>query len=177
MKTLIIITTITLAACLLFKRAEAQLLPLNTADTSTFKRAHNLYAELLGPGILLSVNYDLRFSNNRNGLGGRFGLGYASDDNSSLFTIPVQLNYLIGDKSNFFELGIGATYISFDDIENRSGSFFGFDDFKTVLGTTTIGYRYQPVKGGINFRGSWNPVFNSSGLYPAFFGLSLGYSF
>jgi len=32
--------------------------------------------ELGGQGLLLTANYDTRFGNSRNGLGGRAGIGY-----------------------------------------------------------------------------------------------------
>ncbi|MDT3404850.1 hypothetical protein [Mucilaginibacter terrae] len=139
-------------------------------------RAQNVYAELLGPGLLFSLNYDTRFGKARNGWGGRAGAGYVSADDNSILTLPVQVNYLLGKKGKYFEVGLGATFISTNG-SNKEDDFFVFDDVNTTIGTMTFGYRYQPVDGGFNFRASLNPVFNKNNFIPYYFGLSFGYTF
>lgn len=181
MKTLIKITLIIfLSSGLWSNSAKAQ------GDTTS--RAQNVYVELFGPGITFSANYDSRFSKRQDGFGGRAGLGYASDSDFSIFSIPLQVNYLLGNKGKYFEMGLGATYVNFSGSDTyaflgESSTYFYTDNSasrykeSTVLGTTTFGYRSQPVNGGFNFRGSINPVFNSNGFYPFFFGVSFGYTF
>jgi hypothetical protein len=139
------------------------------------KRAQNIYAEFLGQGLIFSVNYDTRFSNKRNGIGGRIGFGGVGGDGDSFVTIPVSLNYLLGDANgkNFFEVGLGATYAS---LSSNSDSFFS-DGGSTVIGTMSFMYRLQPVKSGFSFRGGFTPIFSSEGFIPYFVGLSLGYTF
>lgn len=159
------------------KPACAQVPTSAQKDSTQQKRAQSIYAELLGPGLLLSINYDARFTKRRDGWGGRLGVGYLADRSSSLITIPLQLNYLIGQNTHFLELGLGATYINYnDDTDHDEAYFFSLDDLSVVFGTTTIGYRYQPVNSGFNFRGSINPLFNTHGIYP-FLGISFGYTF
>ncbi|TAF47243.1 MAG: hypothetical protein EAZ64_00780 [Sphingobacteriales bacterium] len=80
-------------------------------NTPTVKRAQNVYVELLGQGIFLTANYDTRFANKRDGRGGRAGIGFISAGSSAITTIPIGINYLIGKKSSFFEVGLGVTYI------------------------------------------------------------------
>ena len=161
---------------------------LAQAQSDTASSAQNVYVELLGPGITFSGNYDSRFSKRQDGLGGRVGIGYASDSDFSIFSIPLQVNYLLGNKGKYFEMGLGATYVNFSGSDTyaflgESSTYFYTDNSSrryresTVLGTTTFGYRSQPVNGGFNFRGSINPVFNSNGFYPFFFGVSFGYTF
>ncbi|OIQ63806.1 hypothetical protein GALL_546520 [mine drainage metagenome] len=146
------------------------------SDTTLNVRAQNVYIELGGPGLLFSANYDTRFSQRRDGLGGRIGLGFIETGGASVVTVPLELNYLLGKKDKYFEIGLGATYASF----NSGSSFLSFDSTpvtsNTVLGTMTFGYRYQPVDGGFNFRASFNPIFDSSNFVP-YFGLSFGYTF
>lgn len=141
------------------------------ADSSATTRAQNVYVELLGQGILLSANYDTRFSNKRNGIGGRIGIGYIAGGGDNVTTIPIGLNYLLGKGKSFFEIGLGVTYFSGklnDDI---------FDlKFKNFVGTTSFSYRLQPVNSGFSFRGGLTPIFGSGYFYP-FYGLSLGYTF
>jgi len=168
MKTLFKITITTLAIIALFVKPTA-------AQTDGGPRAQNVYVELGGPGLLFSANYDTRFSNRRDGMGGRIGAGYISVDGNSLFTLPIQANYLLGKQGKYFEIGLGATFVSTDG--NSRDEFLSFDDTSNVIGTMTFGYRYQPVNGGFNFRASINPVFNSSNFVPYFAGISFGYTF
>lgn len=139
----------------------------------TEKRAQNVFVELLGQGLLFSANYDTRFSNKRNGIGGRAGIGYISADGSSIITVPVSLNYLLGNGKNFFEVGLGATYVG---VESDQIGLFDEDD-SAVIGTMSFMYRLQPVGSGFSFRGGLTPVFTSEGFIPYYAGISLGYTF
>lgn len=135
------------------------------------------YVELAGPGIF-SANYDMRFSNKEDGLGGRIGIGgFSINDNYdgkfSLITIPVGLNYLLGkDGKNYFEVGAGFTYI-------RAGA--GFEGESSTLessfGNLTFGYRLAPANGGFMFKAQITPIFNSYGFIPYYFGIGFGYKF
>jgi hypothetical protein len=169
------------------------------AQADTTKRAQNVFVELLGAGITISANYDTRFSNKRDGLGGRVGAGYLSTSNGNLLTIPVQLNYLLGKKGKYFEVGLGATFGSMNNrsrsfrtvTDNSNGETITYllpDDDSDVLGvnynrssgfigTMTLGYRYQPLTSGFSFRGYINPVLDRHEFIPYFFGLSFGYTF
>src|ERR1035438_2645049 len=73
--------------------------------------AKAVYLEAGGPG-LLSVNYDMRFTQTQNGAGFRVGIGAFSINSVSVLTIPLGVNYLIGHQTNFFEVGAGYTYMS-----------------------------------------------------------------
>jgi len=144
------------------------------AQTVAGARAQNIFIELGGPGLLLSANYDARFTNRHDGIGGRIGIGYVSISDNSLLTIPVQFNYLLGKNNRYFELGIGATFINSKGDER---DFLSLDDAKGTIGTMTFGYRYQPEDGGFNFKASLNPIFNSSTFFPFFGGVGVGYTF
>ncbi len=135
------------------------------------KRAQNIFVEFLGQGLLFTANYDTRFSKRRNGLGGRIGIGAIGSDGDNLVTIPVSLNYLLGNGKNFFEIGLGATYLSVPD------DFFFSDGSNSVIGTMAFMYRLQPIKSGFSFRGGFTPIFDSKGFIPYYVGLSLGYTF
>ncbi|WP_157687327.1 hypothetical protein [Pedobacter psychrophilus] len=139
----------------------------------TQKRAQNVYAEILGQGLLFSVNYDTRFSNKRTGLGGRVGFGGIGGGGESFITVPVSLNYLLGDGKNLFEIGLGATYAS---LATNDDFLFG-DGGSTVLGTMAFMYRLQPIKSGFSFRGGITPFFSSEVFVPYYVGFSLGYTF
>lgn len=136
------------------------------------KRAQNVFVEIGGQGLLFTANYDTRFSNKRNGLGGRAGIGYMSIDGENVTTAPISVNYLLGKGKHFFEVGLGATFIGSSD-----GTAILFENEGAVLGTMSFSYRLQPVDSGFSFRAGFTPIFNSSDFIPYFAGLSLGYSF
>lgn len=158
---------------------------LNKAATDTIakkvKRAKSVYAELFGPGLLFSGNYDFRFARKRDGLGARIGFGFLSHDERRMISFPVQINYLIGKGSDFFEIGLGASYlkVNYQDVTtmpNYRPKYFGFGPGSVLIGTTTFGYRYQPVDGNFSFRASLNPLFNDK-LFTPSGGVSIGYLF
>jgi hypothetical protein len=142
-------------------------------------RAQNAFVEIGGQGLLFTANYDSRFGNRRNGLGGRIGVGYIAADGSNATTIPVALNYLLGNSGkHFFEIGLGATIIA----AKVDGSFFFEDDNvvernSNVIGTMSFSYRLQPVNNGFSLRAGLTPIFNGDFFLPYFAGVSIGYTF
>lgn len=149
----------------------------NTANAQTNQRAQNAFLEVGGAGLSISANYDTRFSDQRNGFGVRAGLGYLPAAFFSVVAVPVQINYLLGSKSHFLELGAGATYLKVgDDNKNDDdNNFLSFTAVTGVIGTSTIGYRYQPVNGGFSFRVSANPMFGETVQLTG--GASIGWTF
>ena len=156
---------------IIFLVAGSSTLVAQSSDTT--KRAQNVYFELLGPGILYSANYDTRFSKRQDGLGIRGGVSYTNIDDLSIFSLPVQLNYLLGKNGRYFEMGFGATYAT------GGGDIFGEDNGNesTVFGTMTFGYRRQPVEGGFMFRAGVSPIITQGSFIPYWPYLSFGYSF
>jgi hypothetical protein len=139
------------------------------------KRAQNVFIELGGQGLTFTANYDSRFGNRRDGLGGRAGIGYFAVDGDKLTTIPISLNYLLGKGNKFFEIGLGATYTS---VNMQSGDFlFDNNTGSNVIGTMSFAYRVQPVDSGFSFRIGLSPIFNKDNFIPYYGGLSLGYTF
>lgn len=139
------------------------------------ERAQSFYFELLGPGITYSFNYDTRFQNTLNGLGGRAGVGYIAIDGNTVFSTPLMLNYLLGKEGRYFEMGLGATYISFTGDSDENDVLFV--DESQVFGTMVFGYRRQPVDGGFMFRAGISPIFGQGNFVPYYGYLSLGYTF
>ena len=135
------------------------------------------YAEIGGPG-LASVNFDTRFAKKEDGLGGRIGIGGFSisdgvGDHVGIVTIPVGLNYLIGkDKKNYFELGVGFTYVG-----AKASANDGSTNFHSSFGNITLGYRLAPERGGFFFKAEITPVFGDGFFIPYFAGIGFGYKF
>jgi hypothetical protein len=162
------------------------------------------YLELGGAGVIYSFNYDFRFNSQKmDSWGMRVGVGGYSTSNDSFFSLPVVINKLYGRGPHFFEMGLGLTFLTFDEgsFSNSnycvSGSFdsngnyvcleysddapyqiiLPVDSNPTLMGTMNIGYRRVPVNGGFTWKASLTPVFNNNGFWPLFFGVGLGYAF
>lgn len=161
------------------------------AKTSIGKSS--FFAELGGPGILFSANYDTRFKQSRLGFGGRVGIGfvttydehydpvtgqYLGDDQAAAITFPVQLNYIFGkgNSPHTFEVGGGVTYAS-KKLNIMNFDSYGNEDHRTQLfGTFCFMYRRQPVDGGFSWRIGFTPLVGS-GAVQFFGGASVGYNF
>jgi hypothetical protein len=146
----------------------------------------SFYAELGGVGILFSANIDTRFNKSSLGWGGRAGIGFVTADEltitggnyeyelRSVFTLPVQVNYIFGkqDSPHTFEVGAGVTYVGkeleiFNFYEDQTSQWFG---------TASFMYRRQPVKGGFIWRAGFTPLIAKGYIQPTG-GISVGYSF
>ena len=132
-----------------------------------------LFLELGGPGLAISLNYDQRFSGGKEGWGYRVGMGYFGDGGNTVFTIPLQVNYLIGSNGKYFEFGGGTTFLN--TTGDNTGKTFIFDRITGFIGTATIGVRYEPEK-SLNFRLGFVPIFSNDEIIYAG-GFSVGYTF
>lgn len=101
-----------------------------------------VYALLGGAAPFLSVLYDRRIFKTPNGLGFAIGLGGYFDENNSLRSIPITINYLFGKEKHFLELGVSATYVN-----GPTKLFVGEATYDKFIYIGTIGYRYQTAKG------------------------------
>ena len=127
------------------------------------------YFQLGGAGPILSVVYDRRFNKRVNGLGFGVGLGFWAETDISIFSIPVQVNYLLGKQNHFIELAGGTTYVT------AAESFFD-TDASGFIHHINIGYRHQPTRGGFFFRGGFSPLFFGSESVTSFY-LGFGHNF
>lgn len=139
-----------------------------------------VYVELLGNGLLYSVNYDRLFTDNVSGrIGAMFVAGEDEEGDSGYALItPIIASYLFGQGSSKFEAGLGVAlgYASVDGLDfGEEGA--GVDESGAgVIGTGVLGYRYQRPDGGFVFRVGLTPLFDDSGFAP-WFGVSFGYGF
>ena len=142
--------------------------------------SHAIYAELGGPGMLLSLNYDSRLSSRKDGLGIRAGIGTSFGKDPSFVSVPVGLNYLVGHGGNYFEGGAGITYVDIDNATPNQRFSIGNKDYdhtaRLVFGNIVLGYRHQVSDAGVNVRAGISPFFGggTAGMLPYF---SLGYNF
>ena len=138
------------------------------------------YAELGGPGVIMSANFDARFNPNaRLGFGYRLGVGFGVGEfqeginqwgytdyvTRTYYSIPLGLNYVLGkpNSPHTFEVGAGVTFLT------RKVALYYYDVEKTgnVIGALTFMYRIMPVNGGFSFRVGLTPIIGTGGdLYP-----------
>jgi len=141
-----------------------------------------LYFELFGQGLLYSINYDYRLTPE---IG--FRAGYSSWTLKPFFLLiagelkftsfPLMVNYLTKGESGHLELGVGImpSTVTLQGREILFGS--AVDGKKSVLlGTATIGYRWQPFDGGTLFRIGLTPLFTRQKIMMTG-GVSVGYTF
>ena len=163
------------------------------------------YGEFFGPGVTMSVNFDARFNaGERLGLGYRIGVGYGFegiDDKfiealkefdivefhteflinvhkgvqSTFYTVPIGLNYVIGkpQRASCFEIGAGATFFS----KKVTMYTLQYEKAGYAIGYLSFMYRFMPINGGFSFRAGITPIIGTAGdLFPMF-AIGLGYSF
>ncbi|WP_199879779.1 hypothetical protein [Prevotella vespertina] len=155
-----------------------------------------VYLELLGASNMVGINYDQRF-NDHTKWGWRAGVSFAFGNNSNFFgndgsiryySVPLEVNYLLGSQKNNLEVGAGANvgiYNSHDrDIQTLEGpvtltpdqqahlitqktingktiTFLGYNTSHNRFGYYffgNIGYRHVSNKGFL-FRVGVNPSF------------------
>lgn len=141
------------------------------------KRPRTAFIEVGGAGLALTLNYDTRFGQTRDKWGYRVGAGYYNTGANSVFSVPLQVNYLYPIKqstSSFLEGAAGTTFLI--SRGSTRGTFLQFDNITGFCGTASVGYRYQQENGGINFRIVFDPIVYDEGiLFEG--GFSIGYTF
>ena len=146
--------------------------------------SHNqsLFLELGGNGLGFSANFDSRFKKSDKGLGYRIGIGLLPGvdavviETSTWFILPFGINYLAGKAPNYFEAGLGGTFVSgnagdsFDEFFGESGR----EKFSTVAFVPSAGYRHAREGKSFTWRVFVSPFVTGGG---AFFwgGVSLGF--
>lgn len=143
-------------------------------EGKTSANASQVYLEAGGSAIFYSINYDGRFGKFENGFGMRVGIGGATRGGSGYVAIPLQVNYLLGNKGQYMEIGGGITFVS-----TSISDFFDDEDVSasTVGGSFVLGFRKQPFgKKGLTWRVAFTPFVSSGGITP-FAGASIGFRF
>lgn len=145
---------------------------LTSTPAQAQEAKNSVFTELAGNSLIYSVNYDRRFGPKWTG---RIGVMSAGVGDVSLTFVPIMGNYLLGSGNHRFEIGAGPQI--FNASIEGSGSFSGINESGTfIAGTATLGYRYQPMDGGFQFRIGVTPSFTAFGFIP-WAGLSFGYAF
>jgi len=162
-------------------------------------RQKSIFVEFLGSGLSIATgNFDIRFNKgNPEGLGMRVGIGGGaiSEDpligegstKTKMFSIPLEVNYILGKKNFALEAGCSLTYVSITE----DSTFKLFGDYTTshesenvIVSYVPIGFRLKPKVNGFMLKFNLGPLFNFSGpnliadeKVTIWGGLAAGYSF
>lgn len=150
-----------------------------TSDVSgqSLSKRNTIYVELLGNGLLTSINYEGQLLKETR-LNFHIGTGIYGGQ-STYLTIPLGLHYLIkvSKAESYIDLGFGATYSKADVslyaiVEHRDPNYKNTDYWNYI---PSIGYR-KITKKNLMYRFSITPVLNHHISLP-YFGFSFGKSF
>jgi len=159
-------------------------------DSPSFDGFHkSISYQFKGFNYTRGFRYDMRLVRGKmNGIGFSVGLsdfnGTRTENNIStrekVVGIPIELNYVIGERKHGFITGLGAipTYNK-EEVIRRSfdGSDMELQGLDIVGGYVILGYRFAPLDNGFTFQLNCNPTFLKDGSYNARLGVSIGYAF
>lgn len=166
--------------------------PLSAQPTERNPRhTQSIFAELGGSGCTFSINYEYRFGRDRtSGAGLKTGIGYmwvGFFGESSILSIPFELNYLYGEKRRIaFEAGFSIVYLH---MRQESGGWFydtptGAESQDAIISYIPFGLRLKPKEKGLMLRFNVGPVINwgnasqwSDNAIDFFMGVGIGYTF
>ncbi|EOZ95515.1 hypothetical protein A33Q_2877 [Indibacter alkaliphilus LW1] len=133
-------------------------------------RKNTLFAEGLGSGGLMSLNFDRRFSDNPQGFGIRAGLGYFQWSSDRFLSIPLLANWLVGNNGKYLEVGAGLSLAYVETFQHNPNMEVSLEEFEPSsrfglmqAPLLNIGYRRQPIDGGFNFRVGLSPYVGLGG--------------
>jgi hypothetical protein len=140
--------------------------------------------ELLGNGLLYSVNYERLFPAWNLGLraGASFFMDKISSANGSgdlvLASFPLVASYFIGTPRHKLELGLGATILYSEAASDSTGTKFeGSVSGLGVAATAVIGYRLMPIGRGLTLGAGFTPLLRATKGFLPWGGVSAGYAF
>lgn len=127
---------------------------------------HAFYLELLGNGLLMTLNYELILEGI---IPLRVGI-LCLPGTPCPISMPITAGYLLGSGSHRLEVAAGMLWI-YEETFNFRGHFVG--------GTMTLGWRYQPWEGGFLLRSTITPIFDFGPQerdFPFWLGFSAGWA-
>jgi hypothetical protein len=143
-----------------------------------------VHLELLGSGLLYSLNYERMLPAYNIGLRAGFGFvtykisnGYGAG-NLTFASLPLVASWYWGSVHHKLQLGLGATVLYVDAASDSTGT--KFEGAGTGLGlaaTAVIGYRYTPAHDGVTFGAGFTPLARPAKGFLPWGGAYVGYAF
>jgi hypothetical protein len=150
------------------------------SDVST----NAMYVEVGGSGLLYSINYEGRLSSLMSARVGFMAqnqtivFGDGSETVVGVLLVPVMANVLVGGGSHRLEIGagplVGVAGTGVTGVR-RGGAEVVLRDIQVAGFTSSFGYRYHPVRGGILIRAVATPFYSGSSAQ-LWGGISLGWA-
>jgi len=147
---------------------------------------NQVFLELLGNGLLYSLNYEwfLTAWNQRFGIrGGASFITYKISTangagNLVLATVPVVASWYWGPSSHKLQLGLGASALYVSAATDATGQkFSSSEEGLGIAATAVIGYRYLPRDGGFTFGIGFTPLLRAGKGFLPWGGASGGFAF
>ncbi|MCP4291953.1 MAG: hypothetical protein GY780_08975 [bacterium] len=127
---------------------------------SYYNRDHGLYLELFGTGGELSLNYE-RIIENKVAI--RAGIGATGVAFRKGYAVPFSISGLLGANQNYFEVGIGGSFIDFKE-DSTEDAYLNITE-RQVVTNAIVGYRYLSDY-GFTFRLAFTPAYTKDGFEP-----------
>jgi hypothetical protein len=153
-----------------------------TLSASMAQANKSVFFEVGGNGLGFSANFDSRFTKSEKGFGFRAGVGFIPPIDAIIFatpfilTVPLAINHLAGNGANYFESGIGVTYVH----SSKGVAFFDdeLDDaaISTIAIVPSIAYRHAKTGKAAQWRAVISPLL-VDGTVAFWAGISIGYKF
>ncbi|NBC83514.1 MAG: hypothetical protein GVY19_09040 [Bacteroidetes bacterium] len=153
MRKIFVIAVVLLSSCLIHAQGEKDY----RVKGEKFA-VNTFHLEALGNGMPYNIGYERVLTNMRwfnIGLGA--GGGYFPLKVLPVMTANFEVTMLFGKSDHLFEMGIGsrvgyAEYHPKEPIMNPDDQLISVSKGGAIFQTFRMGYRYQPVKGGLFFR-------------------------
>jgi hypothetical protein len=164
--------------------APDQRVPSVAPDAAEAPPSNAVYAELLGNGLLYSINYERMLPAYHLGL--RAGASFFTDKISSasgsgnltLASFPFVASYYLGPPRHKLELGLGATILYVDAASDSTGTKYqGSVGGLGIAATAVIGYRYVPRGHGVTFGAGFTPLLRETKGFLPWGGAMVGWAF
>lgn len=134
----------------------------------------SVYLEVLGNGLLYTVNYERIIPEFHLGLRGGASYFAGSIDDASgsgklkFASFPFVASYYLFGPTHHLQLGLGATVLYLGASTDSTGTKFSGDAAGVGVAITgVVGYRYMPPKGWLDFGVGFTPLVRpSTGLLP-----------
>jgi len=172
----------------------------NSQEKAVKQRYKSLFIEAGGSGVsVLTANFDIRFYKGRSdGLGMRIGIGGESSKTEPIlgegeiknkfFTVPLEVNYILGKNRFSFEIGYSLTYISqtkTSSIRILEPNYTSTDESGNfMVSYIPVGFRLKPKGNGFMLKFNVGPlwIYSAPNLFDYektqfWAGLAIGYSF
>lgn len=152
--------------CAMWQAAATREAMLRPAPKPEDQPNQALYFELLGNGLLYSINYEILIDAR---ITARFGGMCFPGAQPTCPVAPIMIGYLLGYGPHKLELGLGALWVYNQPMRGW-----------TVGETATVAWRYQPPEAGWMWKIGWTPLLSvgpaQNEAAPVWLGVASGYT-